>query len=229
MSVAVALAFSTALALIHWKADSIRDQGLVDRRKLEDFAAGVTVSYVFIELLSEINTGASLLGPAVFGLVLGGFSVLHVAEEYIYATQEDTRSNFRLLHTGFLTLYYFVIGVALEIVTATSLRDGILLFLIVALESGISSLAVGELDPKFLESAWAKLLISAAPVAGTALAFATSPGRELYFAVFAPVIGMFFYVAIHDSLKPDSRGNPISYVIGVAFFMATIGLLSLIL
>jgi len=225
----VAVALSSVLALIHWKAEHIKEQKLVDPRKLEDFAAGVVVSYVFVELLAEINAGAQLHGSLVFGLALGGFSVVHVAEEYIYSTEKNFRKDLRYLHTVFLTLYYFVIGIALEVLISTNLRSGLFLFSVVAIESGVSSLAVSELDQDLLQARWAKLLVSVSVLLGTVVSIVLKPGQGLYYLLFSPVIGMFFYVSIHDSLRPENRGNPESYIVGVAFFLSVAAAFALLL
>ena len=73
-----------------------------NKMKFISFAAGISISYIFLILLPEIYNGGMEYSRLVFIAVLASFGVFHVIEKFIRQnfTGSDLRKEHILVHSG---------------------------------------------------------------------------------------------------------------------------------
>lgn len=217
--------FAGILILVHYFGDRLDSTAFAHREKVTSFSAGVTVSYVFLQLLPEHHSGAVYLGDFGPISVLIGFSAVHVTEKWVYhheKTAAQIREDFRELHSIFLFLYYFVIGLLLYELVQSSITEGMLFFIPVLFHTAVSSFSLLELDEELLSNRFIHGAITVSAVIGTATGYVFHVTPPVFYALLGVVTGMFLYLVIHDSLPDDDAGRPEYFVVGLLCYTAVL-------
>ncbi len=223
--------FATLLALVHLFGEHLHDRALAHEDKIISFSAGVTITYVFLQLLPEYHQGLPYLGELGYLTVVAGLSSIHVAEHWAYQhekSMKEIREDFREIHSIFLFLYYAAIGLLLHEFVETGVTDGVLFFIPVLLHTAISSFSLIELDEELLRNNAVRSLITAAVFIGTGIATFLTIGPHVFYTVLGIVTGMFLYVVLHDAMPDQDTGTPLYFVAGIVIYsilMAEIWLL----
>jgi len=187
------------------------------------FSAGVTVTYVFLQLLPEQHTATEYLGEFGSVSVLIGFSAIHLTEKWVYhheKTAAEIRNDFREIHSLFLILYYTAIGLLLYELVQASVVNSVLFFIPVLFHTAISSFSLMELEEELLRNQIVRYLISIAALIGTAIGAVFVIPPAVFYTLLGIVTGMFLYVVIHDSLPSDASGKPLYFLLGLLFYTA---------
>lgn len=222
---AVALVFGVVIATTHFLGEHLDSRQWTHQRELTAFAAGVTGAYAFLQLLPEHVKGTAYLGEFGYFFSLGGFLLIHVAEQFIYRYErrpEQIKTDFKEMHSVFLFCYYFAIGIVITDLTRVNLLEGVLLFLPVMLHTAISSMALTELHEEVLDVWWIKGSVSGAVLLGVGVALTVTVPPELFHALLGLITGMFLYVVIHDSLPAPGDSAPFSFLAGIGFYSLVI-------
>lgn len=225
LSIAVFLA--TAISLVHLLGEELEEYISGYREAVVSFSSGVSISYVFVQLMPEFQRLTSDSNGLVFVFPLLGFSSIHLMEKYIEksdVTGEAFRRDYSEIHFGFLFIYYAAIGYLFSSLTVESTVSGALFAFPIALHAAVSSFSMTEMHEKFAEKNSVKLVMSLAPLTGVAVHGMRVLPADGFSAVLGLVIGMFFYVVIRDSMPGEGRGKPLEYVTGVILYLAVIAL-----
>lgn len=220
--------FSIGLAILlgvgHFLGEEINEL-LETNIWIASASAGVTVSYVFLQLLPEFQQGVSILGVNIFVFGMAGFSIMHLIEVSIYHHEidvEDLRKDFREVHTASLFIYYLALGVIIQTLSRRSLVEAVLFFSPVMLHTVLSSLSLKELHEDVMNVGWIKVLLGSSSALGVILASIIEI-KPLYFhAILGLIVGMFLYVAISDSISLREKGHPSAFVLGLVFYSGLI-------
>ncbi len=213
--------FAGLLVFIHHFGEHLSKTAFAHQEKIMSFSAGVTITYVFLQLLPEHQKGVEYLGEFGSLSVLLGFAAIHITEKWVYHHEKsatDIRKDFREIHSVFLFLYYFAIGLLLHELLQNSVIDGTLFFIPVMFHTAISSFSLLELDDALLNNAIVKAAITVAALIGVGAASFLSIGSALFYVILGIVTGMFLYVVIHDSMPADETGKPAYFLIGLLFY-----------
>lgn len=218
-------ALAATLAIVHFVGAEIDETEFAGTGQLTAIAAGVTITYVFLQLLPEHHKSVAYLGNFGFFFALSGFVALHLIKIYIWRhakTAAELRHEYKELHSVFLFVYYLAIGIILNNLLTRSVLEGALFFVPVLLHTGISSLALGELHEDVLNNLWVKLGISSAVLIGVGLSQFIGFGPRVFHGLLAVITGMLLYIAVHDSI-PDERNNaPLAFIGGIAVYSMVI-------
>lgn len=220
----LALGLGVLLAATHFFGEEINEK-YPPKGAVTSFSAGITVSYIFLQLLPELQTQAQNFGNYTFLYALAGFATVHIAEKYIYhhdKSVNDLKHDFRLLHTIFLFLYHLGLGIILYFLLNADVVHGVLFFVPVLLHTAISSLSLKELHEDILDSLPVKLTVSISAPTGVIISHLLNPTLTQFHIVIGLIAGMFLYIATSDSLTPQSKGEPWSFLSGVLFYTAII-------
>lgn len=213
--------FALTLAIVHFLGEELDAATLVHQERITAFATGITVTYLFLELLPEHYKGVTVLSEFTFLFGLAGFSLIHVAERHIqthHTSPETARKEYKELHTAFLFFYHVALGALLHILTTASLLTGTLFFLPVLLHTMVSSLSLTELHEAILDRATVKAGVAASPLLGVAIAATGLITMPVFHAVLGTVTGMFLYTVIHDALPRQGGGHVAYYLLGTAVY-----------
>ncbi|MFB6245877.1 MAG: hypothetical protein ABEJ03_06050 [Candidatus Nanohaloarchaea archaeon] len=218
---AIMLAFT--LSGLHFLGEEIDEYLEGYREMVVSFGSGVSVSYIFVRLLPEFHRAASSSSRFVFSFPLIGFSSVHLAEKYLAKssiTGERLRKDYAELHTGFLFLYHASIGYLIATLVAESAVSGLLFILPVVIHVAVSSISVSELHEELSRRLSMKLLVSVAPLLGVTIHVLGSIPSRTFTPVFGAVTGMFFYIAVRDSIPHGEDGRPLEYLAGMTLYLA---------
>lgn len=184
------------------------------------FSAGVTVAYVFMMVMPELLNSVDLFGRLAFFLALAGFSTIYLSKNHLEKKEKfvDIKKDFRELHSIFLTLYYLSIGYLITYLAMEDPAKGVILFIPVLFHTAFNSLSMRELHEDVLHIRGVKALIAVSPVLGGLAAILTGFYEQIFYALFGIISGMFFYVALHDAVRPSDEGNELGYILGTVLY-----------
>jgi hypothetical protein len=219
----VAVVLASLTALVHFLGEEIDECISGYKERIVSFGAGVSITYIFMQLLPEFNR---LTTPRIsFIFPLAGFSVLHLSEKHL--AQEDIEKkklarDYGEIHSLFLFIYSAAIGYLVAFLVSENLVSGVLFFIPILIHVAVSSFSLSELHQNFVERPLVKISISASPLLGvTAYGYGILPGY-VFQAVFGLVVGMFIYVVVRDSIPRGEKGKPFEYLAGVLIYLVLI-------
>lgn len=221
----LAFVLASLMAAVHFLGKELEEYLSGYREKIVSFTSGASITYIFVELMPEFNRIASESTEFIFLFPLFGFSSIHLLEKYVAKSgveQERMRKDYGEIHSIFLFIYYGALGYLIASLMTESAVSGLLFFLPIILHVAVSSFSVTELHESFVERKAVKIGISIAPLFGVALYKLQLVAEHHFNPVFGMVTGMFFYVAIRDSMPREDRGRPKEYIIGSALYLGII-------
>lgn len=216
------------------------------QRKVLSFGAGVTIAYVFVHLLPEleaaravlVRTGEDRLLPfpalRVYLAALIGFMLYYVLQHMVTWAQtplgsqaaegqEDHRG--RLVHAAGFLAYVWLAGY----LAVRSLEEGTTRIALYAAALGLHFLSVDfslgrEYGPWYKRSA--RYAFFAAPLAGWATGLAVGLSRPLTAALLGFISGGIIMNAMVSELPKEKEGRLWYFLFGGAFYTALLIILS---
>lgn len=219
------LLLTAIIGIVHYFGEQINKQLKAPKSVVTSFSAGISVSYVFLMLLPELHKGFQHFGDYTFLLAMIGFSGLHILEKVIYRhekTLEDIKKDFKELHSVFLFVYHFGMGIVLYYILETNFLEGTLFFIPLLMHTAISSLSLKELNEDILDMRSVKILISLSGVLGVLTTHLVGISFREFHMILGLITGMFLHVVISDSMEADAMGEPSSFLLGVSAYTALI-------
>lgn len=214
--------FAGLLALIHHFGEHLNDTAFAHQNKIISFSVGVTVTYVFLQLLPEHHRGLEYVGEYGSLSILIGFSTIYLTEKWAYQHDksfEALKQDFKEIHSAFLFLYYFVIGVLIyELIHQFNVVEGTLFFIPIMFHTAISSFSLIEVDEEILNNPIVRIGITIAVLLGTGAAALFQISLPVFYVLLGTVTGMFLYVVIHDAMPQRDAGRPLYFLLGLLFY-----------
>lgn len=223
--IGIAFLFAFVLAMVHFMAEELEEMIGGYREPLISFGSGVSITYIFVQLVPEFHRIALESSELIFVAPLIGFSSIHLAEKYVSKSsfsQREASKRFGEIHSAFLFTYHFLIGFLIASLLSQNAVSGILFFIPIVLHVAISSLSMSELHEEVLQFMPTKVIISTAPLIGVAFQKAGVISSSVFNSLFGLVIGMFMYVVIRDSIPEGENGRPEEFVAGFVLYLAVI-------
>src|SRR3990167_2011951 len=106
MSFFLPVIYSLIIGLVHFFNEKIQIRQEYFRVRILSFIAGISVTYVFLNLLPEVYKGFEFFDKVIFVSLLAGFTLSHIAEKYIY--QHSAPQTLRESLGGFHSLAFFI-------------------------------------------------------------------------------------------------------------------------
>jgi zinc transporter ZupT len=190
------------------------------RSQLLSFSAGVSIAYVFLELLPTSFKSYEQLHQGLFLLILTGFCLFHLTEKYLYQHQQPNHGKADLTKTHFYAFffYHFVIGVILYQLTSQDFTEGLLFFIPLAFHTMASTASMTEVHHSFRRDTLNKFALANSTLAGVIVSSFINIGTFAHQSLFAFLVGMLLYVVIRDMLPQNQKGDPRYFVGGVALY-----------
>lgn len=216
MSLQIALMLGIVLALSHYFSDRFPIHR--HRNNVLSFAAGISITYIFLHLLPGSIPEA--YGRSLFLSMLLGFSIFHLIEKHTYRHRTKRRRHeIKEVHTAAFFVYHLIIGIVLVGLASTNLLSGFLFFVPIMLHSAISSASLKELHRSVKENVAAKSLLSVSPIIGIILGFYVALSSNAYNLLLGFVAGAMLYIVIRDELPSGRKGRPVYFVAGILLYM----------
>jgi zinc transporter ZupT len=187
-----------------------------DRHKILSFAAGISITYLFLQFLPELYIGVEVVNKVIFVYVLLGFILLHLREKYIYQHLESERLLYELkeAHSIAFFVYHFLLGIVVVQVIKINLVQGLLFYIPILLHAGVSNVALSELHYHIKEKFNVRLLLSLAPFSGVLVGLLVNISSFVHYMLLGFVAGALIYVIIRDILPEDRSGYVEYFIIG---------------
>ncbi len=220
----LSIILSSLIGLGHYLSDRFCLTCSKYKNEIISFTAGVSITYIFLQLLPELYMGVAVLNRFLFIFVLVGFVLFHLVEKYIYQSipHNKVSNDLKLAHSMGLTIYYIVVGIVLVKFVNKSAIEGILFFIPVFLHAIISSLSShgihGLYGPSYPNKRGINLLQSVAAIIGVVISLSIIIPDQVSFALMGIVAGLLLFIVTRDILPKDKKGNPLFFVLGVVLY-----------
>ena len=224
----IALGLSLVVAVIHFLGESIKLPAEGPRHfRLISFAAGISIGYLFLDLLPQTYYAAEQLRESVFLFLLLAFSIVHLVEKYFYqhAGKTSVQQKLKAFHTATFFLYYLLIGVVLPDLIRGEFYEGILFIIPVALHAGLIGASLAEVHGQFSPNLYEKVAISLGAPLGVLFASLMPLSPIVYHVVISGIAGIMLYVFVREFLPEKEYGQPLFFVLGLISFYALIQLI----
>lgn len=223
----IALGLGLAIAFIHFLGENIKIPSGSRHFRLISFAAGVSIGYLFLDLLPQTYHAAERLQESVFLVLLLSFSIVHLVEKYFYqhAKNEALQKRLKSLHTATFFLYYFLIGSVLQSLVQGEIFQGILFVIPVALHAGLIGASLAEVHGQFSPHLLEKAAISIATPLGVLLAMLIPFTPQVHNIMISGIAGIMLYVFVREFLPEREQGQPLFFVLGLVSFFALMQLI----
>lgn len=224
-----ALALSAVLGAIHFLSDRIKPEEGRHHYRIISLAAGISISYLFLNLLPHTYDAAIHLKSFIFLFLLTGFTFFHLAEKYIYQHADPGKISQELasIHTVAFFIYYFLVGMVLKNMLNANILEGFLFLFPITLHAGLSSASLARIHGRFRERLWIKWILSLSPFLGTLLAIFVLIPPLLNNIFISTIAGALLYIIIKEFLPEKEKGQPFYFIIGVTMFFIVMVILRL--
>ncbi|MFT4304366.1 MAG: hypothetical protein ACMXYG_07405 [Candidatus Woesearchaeota archaeon] len=211
--------FGYLLATILTFADFLSESIHIKARKsqLVAFAAGLSVTYIFLILLPEVYT-SDLIKTNKFILLstLFGFSIYHIADKYVHHTFTGVtyRKIHSRLHANMAFLTSVIVGFLLVTYSEKGISEGLILFIPLFFHIIIDAL------PKHMSKGiFTRLFYSLAPIFGALIASFSVSNEIIEIILLSFIGGAISYAILRDDLPESDKDKPYFFILGMIFFL----------
>ncbi|PIN73270.1 hypothetical protein COV20_03500 [Candidatus Woesearchaeota archaeon CG10_big_fil_rev_8_21_14_0_10_45_16] len=208
LGVYLPLVFGIVIAVTHYYANRVKVRRRHYSQKVISFAAGISITYVLLELFPTFTEVALSISKLLFISLLIGFITHHLIEKEIY---KHNRSHqlvklISIEENVFSFVYHVILGVVFVTLFQESLLEGIIAFIPILTFTLVSTL---PMEPH--HSKWKAALMASSTVLGVlfALLWKTIPvGFEFFLVGLATGVLLFTVIRHHI---PFGRDGNIGY------------------
>ncbi|MFC4549226.1 MULTISPECIES: hypothetical protein [Halorussus] len=232
----VVAASGLALAAVHAAAGRLRFR-TIPRSYWLSGAGGVSVAYVFIHILPELDAGQAAIEASVLGflehhvylLALSGFALYYGVERLAQRSTDDGEGGERpdleesdgvfWVHVGSFAAYNLIIGYLL----VHRERPGLDSLLFYAFAVGLHFLVNDHGLREHHHDAYDRVgrwVLAAAVLTGVGVGLLTSVGEPLVMSLFAFLAGGIILNVIKEELPKERRSNFWAFGVGTAGYAA---------
>ena len=216
------LGLGLLLGLIHFFSENIKIEVASKQYRIISFAAGISIAYLFLDLLPHTYEAATHLKQWIFVFMLLGFAIFHLIEKIIYqhTNQEKVARELKEAHSISFFVYYFLVGIVLKDKTQISILEGFLFMVPIALHAALSSASLARIHGEIRESLWIKIILSLSTILGVVFAILLHIPAILNNILVSFIAGVLLYIIVKEFLPEKKKGQPVFFIIGLITFFA---------
>ena len=205
------------LSIAHYYSEEFCVKCNLFRTELISFAAGIGVTYIFVELLPTFSDLIGNSSNLLFLTILIGFVLVHLIEKYIYqhAGGKHAPKELALEDSIVSFIYHFMVGAFIVFFTKQSSIAGILFFIPILLHTSVSALPVDAPTSKNM-----KYIIASSSFLGVVVsyfAFTYIP-LTVFTVLLGFIVGTLIFTTIRHSIPEGKAGKPMYFFIGVVLY-----------
>ncbi|MBU0460365.1 MAG: hypothetical protein KKH52_00965 [Nanoarchaeota archaeon] len=189
-------------------------------KKIFSFSAGVSITYVLLELFPTFTEAALSIHKILFISIPVGFIIHHIIEKEIYMhnIKRDLVRMLTLEEHVFSFIYHFIIGIILVTFAKGSAAEAVLFSIPMLSYTFLSNLPASR-HPLKIKA----LFLSTATVLGTvfALLWRNMPAKIEY-SLIGIAIGVLLYTIIRHHIPFGNKGHIGYFTIGFVIYSALI-------
>ncbi|MCH7541986.1 hypothetical protein IH981_04410 [Patescibacteria group bacterium] len=209
--------FSLILGATHFWNENIQIKQDYVRVRFISFVAGISVTYVFLNLLPEVYQGFEIFNRFIFISLLAGFTLAHLVEKYVYqhSAPQTLKERLGSVHSIAFFVYHFLIGVILVKLNKTDNLNSVLFFLPILFYSAVGVVALEKIHSKVWERPLVKFILSASTLLGVLIADFLLGFNTFFNLLFGFIVGIFLYISLIDFIPREAKGRPEYFALGV--------------
>ncbi len=217
----ISLIFGLLLGAIHYYSEKLKIPEGANRYRVISFAAGISIAYLFLDLLPHAYEAAAHLKNFVFAFLLLGFVIFHLIEKNIYkhANREKLAKELKEVHSVSFFCYYFMVGIVLCNKIQINLLEGSLFLVPIALHAALSTASLGKIHGEIRESHWAKITLSLSSLMGVIFVHLVSIPNILDNILVSIIAGTLLYIIVKEFLPDKEKGQPLFFALGNLLFI----------
>lgn len=225
------LSLSIFVGLVHYFSRFFKPKEGENYYRIFSFSAGISISYLFLDLFPHTYSSAEVLKNWVFVFLLLGFTMVHFVEKFFYQHDAEViqKKKLRTVHMTTFFFYYFMIGIVLVDIVQREIYEGIIFIIPVALHAGLSSASIALIHGQFKESTLVRVFLSLAVPGGVCLAFLFPIPHVVHSIAISGIAGILLYVFVKDFIPEGENGQPLFFFFGLVLFSGLIGLLKAVI
>ena len=225
----IALILGILFGIAHYLSEAVCNKFSKHRDILISFIAGISVSYVFVELFPGLFHENPAFREVIFLFVLLGFFIFYVFEKYIYkhAKSKLIVKDLANLHSVAFFIYHFVIGLVLVDLISNK-KEWLLLFIPVFLYSLVGEISLNEVHEHIKNKWYWRLLLALSTVFGVLTAYIINISMAFDLILLGFVAGALIYIVVRESIPKERSGNLLALSSGVVLYTFLIFLLKVI-
>lgn len=185
--------------------------------RIISFSAGISITYLFLDLIPQFSIKAVRLNRLLFLSLLAGFVAIHLVEKYIYqhSPRQRIEKQLGLENQTISFFYHFILGIIILDFSKESLKEAILLFIPVLVFTAVSTLPLNRHPDKKVNA-----VVSTSTVLGVIFAefIHTSMSPYTQTALLGFIIGGILFSIIRHSIPPGTEGKPLFFFLGVVAY-----------
>ncbi len=226
----IALGLGMGVGALHLLSVKIKPKEGPRYYKIFSFAAGISISYLFLDLLPHTYEAAASLKNWVFVFLLLGFSIHHLSEKYIYqhAEQDKISQELHVVHSVGFFLYYFVVGIVIKEKIQDSILEGALFMIPIGLHAALSTASLAQIHGDIREKLGAKIALSFPTLLGVIFAMLISIPATVDNIMVSLIAGILLYIFVKEFIPEKKKGEPLLFLLGLGLFFAFFLILNLI-
>ncbi len=215
-----ALLLGLLLGLIHFFSENLKPEEGPKHYRIISFAAGISIAYLFLDLLPQTYEAAVHLKQLVFVFLLLGFAIFHLAEKFAYqhSDQDKLARELKEIHAISFFCYYFFVGIVLRDKIQISILEGSLFMIPIALHAGLSTASLAQIHGEIRESFLLKTTLSLSALLGVVFAILIQVPAVLNNILISFIAGILLYIIVKEFLPEKKKGQPLFFIIGLALF-----------
>jgi len=217
----ITLAYGLIIGILHYLSDFISLRFIKYKEKILSFGAGISITYLFLELLPQIHEATPILRKISYISLLVGFALFHLVEKYVYqhSKREKIIEELRHIHSTGFFLYHFIIGMVLYHLMENNITQGTLFLIPIVFHSAVSSASFKEIHAELKEKWHIKALLSTSTIMGILIAIYLGVSQNVYYSMLGFVVGALLYIIIKDILPEQKEGDPKYFLAGMIIFV----------
>jgi zinc transporter ZupT len=227
--------FAVGLALIHLYAGKLRFLDEIPRSRWLSMASGVSVAYVFVHLLPDLNerqeaiakTGIlSFLEHHVYLMALLGLAVFYGLERTVEESldrdqssgkEDTTKPDVFWLHISSFALYNALIGYLLIHREESGIRSLFMFFIVMALHFMVNDYGLRQ-DHKHTYHRIGRWILAAAIIVGWAIGQGTEIPEAAITLLFAFLAGGIILNVLKEELPEKRKSRFWAFALGAAAY-----------
>lgn len=189
--------------------------------KIISFSAGVSVTYLLLELLPLYTEAAFVISKLLFIAVLLGFIIHHLVEKEIYQHNRKHQliKKLSLEENSFYFIYHIILGIVLVTFARQNIIQGLFFFASILAYTIVSNLPSGS-----HKSNWRLLLLSSSTFLGTLIGIFLWVNIPLWleYSLVGLAAGVLLFTITRHHVPFGRKGSISYFVLGFLLFMILI-------
>lgn len=190
--------------------------------RLVSFSTGLFTTYIFLSMIPTLVEGQQLPGRLVWFILFWGFVMFHIAEKYVWQHESIRKRRYLLVHLR--TFAFFINHILLGIAVVFFFRAGQVLlgyisFIPIFFHLLGSSLIVEHLHHKVRGTKLSHIISSLSLFFGALIATLIEIPLNMFYGVFAFLIGVILYIVVRDAIPSHKEGNSTWFLYGVIIYL----------